>query len=191
MRGRAARLTIPEIVRLLAAAGRPEVRAEDFQPLPCSHPLCFSLAFYLMLDGGRSVSLSQLVEAPRWLDAVANRTIFGLDEEEHERMKDMIYDLWSGPAAAAPDSEAVMRTLRGLLDEMAVRPVRLPPGVPEHRAAGQVDLHPRLSGRGDLRPGPRAPLLQRLSAARRPVDARVRAQCSSAIGESNIGGHCA
>jgi uncharacterized radical SAM superfamily Fe-S cluster-containing enzyme len=119
MQGRAARLTIPEIIRLLAAAGRPEVRAEDFQPLPCSHPLCFSLAYYLVLDGGRSVSLAQLVEAPRWLDAVANRTVFGLDEEEHQRMKDMIYDLWSGPAATAPDSEAVMRTLRGLLDEMA------------------------------------------------------------------------
>jgi 7,8-dihydro-6-hydroxymethylpterin dimethyltransferase len=115
---RITRLTIPQIVRLLAEAGRPEVRAEDFQPLPCSHPLCFSLAYYLVVDGGRSVSLSQLIEAPRWLDAVANRTIFGLDEEEHQRIKDMIYDLWSGPAATAPDSAAVMQTLRGLLDEM-------------------------------------------------------------------------
>jgi 7,8-dihydro-6-hydroxymethylpterin dimethyltransferase len=119
MQGHVTRLTLPDVVRLLASAGRPEVRAEDFHPLPCSHPLCFSLAFYLALDDGRHVSLGQLVEAPRWLDAVANRTIFGLDEEEHQRMKDMIYDLWSGPAAAAPDSAAVMRTLRGLLDEMA------------------------------------------------------------------------
>jgi hypothetical protein len=118
LRGQVARLTIPEIVRSLAAAGRPEVRAEDFQPLPCSHPLCFSLAFYLVLDGGGLVSLSRLLETSRWLDTLANRTIFGLDEEEHERMKDMIYDLWSGPAATAPDSEAVMKTLRGLLDEM-------------------------------------------------------------------------
>ena len=39
-------------------AGRPEIRADDFQPLPCSHPLCFSLAFYLMLDGG-GVGLAQ------------------------------------------------------------------------------------------------------------------------------------
>lgn len=119
LHGKASRLTIPEIIRHLAAVGRAEVRADDFQPLPCSHPLCFSLAFYLMLDGGGLVSLSRLVEAPRWLDALANRTIFGLDEEEHERMKDMIYDLWSGPAGAAPDSEAVMKTLRRLLDEMS------------------------------------------------------------------------
>jgi uncharacterized radical SAM superfamily Fe-S cluster-containing enzyme len=119
--GQAERCTIPEIIRLLAAAGRPEVRAEDFQPLPCSHPLCFSLAYYLVLDGGGIVSLSRLVEAPRWLDTLANRTVFGLDEEEHERMKDMIYDLWSGPAGAAPDSESVMKTLRRLLDELTAK----------------------------------------------------------------------
>ena len=118
LHGKVNRLTIPEIIQRLAAAGRAEMRAEDFQPLPCSHPLCFSLAYYLMLDGGGMVSLSRLVEASRWLDTLANRTIFGLDEEEHERMKDMIYDLWSGPAGAAPDSEAVMKTLRRLLDEI-------------------------------------------------------------------------
>lgn len=117
--GRVPRLTIPEIVGRLASAGRPEIRADDFQPLPCSHPLCFSLAFYLKLDDGSLVSLSRLVDAPRWLDTLANRTVFGLDEEEHERMKDMIYDLWSGPAGSAPDSEAVMKTLRRLLDEMS------------------------------------------------------------------------
>lgn len=119
LRERVTQLSIPEIIRLLAGAGRGEIQADDFQPLPCSHPLCFSLAYYLALDGGGVVSLSRLIEAPRWLDALANRTIFGLDAEEHERMKDMIYDLWSGPAGAAPDSEAVMKTLRGLLDEMA------------------------------------------------------------------------
>ncbi len=119
LQGKMNRVTIPEIIRRLAAAGRAEVCAEDFQPLPCSHPLCFSLAFYLVLDGGGLISLSRLVEAPRWLDTLANRAIFGLDEEEHERIKDMIYDLWSGPAGAAPDSAAVMKTLRRLLDEMS------------------------------------------------------------------------
>jgi 7,8-dihydro-6-hydroxymethylpterin dimethyltransferase len=119
LHGKATRLTIPEIIRLLAAAGRSEVRAEDFQPLPCSHPLCFSLAYYLMLDGEGIVSLSRLVEASRWLDALANRTIFGLDEEDHQQMKNWVYEMWSGPAALAPDSEAVMKTLRRLLDEIA------------------------------------------------------------------------
>jgi uncharacterized radical SAM superfamily Fe-S cluster-containing enzyme len=113
------RLTIPDVVRLLAAAGIPDMLGEDFLPLPCSHPLCFSVAFYLMLDGGGMISLSRLLDAPRFLDAVTNRTVFGLDEEEHQQMKDIIYDVWSGPVGAAPDGDAVMRTLRKILDELA------------------------------------------------------------------------
>jgi hypothetical protein len=61
------------------------------------------------------------VDAGQWLDALANRTVFGLDLEEHQRMKDMIYELWSGPFGMAPISEAIMRTLRSILNEMAMR----------------------------------------------------------------------
>ena len=119
--GTATRLTIPDVVRLLAEAGRPWLRADDFLPLPCSHPLCFSLAFFLMLDGGGMASTARLLEVSQWLDALANRTVFGLDEEEHQRLKDMIYQVWSGPVAVAPDSEAALRTLRSILDEMGGR----------------------------------------------------------------------
>ena len=121
MAGTATRLTIPDIVRRLAEAGWPWLRTDDFLPLPCSHPLCFSLAFFLMLDGGGMVSFVRLVEGSQWLDALANRTVFGLDEEEHQRLRDMIYEVWSGPVGVAPDGEAVMRTLRSILDEMGGR----------------------------------------------------------------------
>ncbi len=115
----AGRLTIPDVIKLLGDAGDPRVKASDFAPLPCSHPLCFNLAFYLMLDGGGAVSLNQLMDATRLMDSLANRTVFGLDEDEHESLKDMVYDLWSGPAGAAPDSEAVMATLRNVLKELS------------------------------------------------------------------------
>lgn len=113
------RLTIPEVLRLLDAAGAPGVRASDFAPLPCSDPRCFSLAYYLVLDDGGTVSLNRLVDASRMMDALANRTMFGLDSEEYDHLKDMIYEMWSGPAGSAPDGEAVMRTLRGILDAVA------------------------------------------------------------------------
>ncbi len=117
------RLTIPEIVHLLATAGRPGVRASDFQPLPCSHPLCFSLAFYLVLDGGGTVSLHQFVDDAQWRNALANRTVFGLDEEDTNHMRDMIYDIWSREGSQAGlrpcMSETVMKTLHAVLDEMA------------------------------------------------------------------------
>jgi uncharacterized radical SAM superfamily Fe-S cluster-containing enzyme len=117
--GRAARLTIPDVVDLLARAGQPQVAAADFTPLPCAHPLCLKLAYYLMLANGRSVSIRRLVDVPRLLDSLANRTIFGLDPQEHQTLKDLVYDLWSAPAGSVPEGEAVMKTLRDILDSLS------------------------------------------------------------------------
>jgi uncharacterized radical SAM superfamily Fe-S cluster-containing enzyme len=116
--GKAGRLTIPDVIKLLDAAGDSRVSASDFVPLPCSHPLCFCLAYYLVLDDGGTVSLNRLVDASKMMDSLVNRTIFGLDSEEHENLKDMIYEMWSGSAGSAPDSDAVMKTLRGIMDEV-------------------------------------------------------------------------
>lgn len=118
LKGKIERLTIPDLLRLLDAAGGGRVCASDFVPLPCSHPLCFSLAYYLMLDDGGSVALNRLVDASRMLDALSNRAIFGLDSREYERIKDMIYDLWCGPAGTAPQAEPVLKTIRRILDEI-------------------------------------------------------------------------
>jgi len=113
------RLSIPDIIRLLETSGDSRISVEDFVPLPCSHPLCFSLAYYLVLNNGGTTSLNRLVDASKMMDALANRTIFGLDSEEHTNMKDMIYEMWSGPAGNVPDSESVIKTLRSIIDEMS------------------------------------------------------------------------
>lgn len=117
--GKSRRLSTAEVADALGAAGHPAVAASDFVPLPCSHPLCFSLAFFLMLDSGRAVSAARLTSAATVMDTLANRTIFGLDPEEQARLKELIYELWSGPAGAAPDGPALLATLRGILREMA------------------------------------------------------------------------
>jgi hypothetical protein len=110
------RLSIPETIRL-ATTGHALVKAEDFVPLPCSSPLCFSLAFYLMTDDGRAVSVNRLSDAATLMDSLSNHVVFGLDPEEHEKLKRMIYSLWSGPVGAVPEGEAVLATLRGILRE--------------------------------------------------------------------------
>jgi len=110
------RLSIPDVIRLLGNSG--QVLAEDFVPLPCSHPLCFSLAYYLMLNEGDRVPVNRLVQADGLMDSLCNRTVFGLDEEEHQRLKDLVYELWSGPAGTTPDGQAVLNTLRSILEEM-------------------------------------------------------------------------
>jgi uncharacterized radical SAM superfamily Fe-S cluster-containing enzyme len=103
------RLSIPEILDLMQATGR--VRHDDFSPLPCCHPVCFSLAFFL----GEGLSLGRLFDADTCLNAVANRAIFGLDEDSHDRLKALVYDLWSGPAANVPESQKVLKTVQKLL----------------------------------------------------------------------------
>ncbi len=137
--GSTRRLTLPDVVRLLGEANVPPVKSQDFLPLPCSSPLCFSLAFYLRLDSTESnvyeksaspscccsdstaevgaVSLHGMIDASKQMDLLANRTVFGLDADDHDKMKDLIYEMWSGPVGTAPDSDAVMKTLRGVLDE--------------------------------------------------------------------------
>lgn len=113
------RLTIPELTCLLGKCGHPAVSKKDFFPLPCSHPLCFSLAFYLMLEDSSAVSIGQLVDAATLMDSLANRVVFGLDQSEHEKIKELIYELWSGPSGTAPDSQKVLKTLKGILKEMS------------------------------------------------------------------------
>jgi uncharacterized radical SAM superfamily Fe-S cluster-containing enzyme len=117
MEGRADRLTIPDVIHLLAETHK--VEPADFLPLPCSHPLCFSLAYFLMLDGGGKVPVNRLVQADGLLDSLSNRTVFGLDEQEHQHLKDMVYELWSGPVGTSPDGQAVLDTLRNILAEMS------------------------------------------------------------------------
>lgn len=113
------RLTIPDITKLLGQMGDNRIKSLDFAPLPCSHPSCFYLAYYLMLDEGNMVSLNQLVDASKMMDLLANKTVFGLDSQEQDNLKDMIYEIWSGPAGTAPDSEVVMATLRRILDQIS------------------------------------------------------------------------
>ena len=119
MAGQTGRLTVPDVVRLLGTCGHLAVRREDFVPLPCSHPLCFSLAFYLRLDDGGVVSIGRMLDTPNLLDSIANRGLFGLDGQEFDRLREMVYELWSGPAGSAPDTEAVMETLSGILREIS------------------------------------------------------------------------
>ena len=108
-------ISIPDVTRSLNGAGGGLVSAEDFSPLPCSHPACFSLAFYLRVQGSEFVPIKRLLEVDRYLDLIQNRALFGTDPESFETAKDAVYELWSGPAAATPDSRKALEAVRGLL----------------------------------------------------------------------------
>ncbi len=117
--GHASRLSIPDVIGLLSAQGQSIVAEDDFVPLPCSHPLCFSLAFYLMTGSEEPVSLNRLVDAATLMDCLANRVVFGLDPAELDRVRELVYELWSGPAGQAPEGRAALDALRSLLREFS------------------------------------------------------------------------
>jgi 7,8-dihydro-6-hydroxymethylpterin dimethyltransferase len=120
--GNAARLgrpgeatTIPDVISALNGAGSGAVCPEDFSPLPCSHPACFSLAFYLRIEDNRYLPIKQMVDAERYMDLIQNRALFGTDAENFKAITDAVYDLWSGPAALSPDSEKALNAVRQLI----------------------------------------------------------------------------
>ena len=108
-------VTIPDVIAALTGAGHGTVSLNDFSPLPCSHPACFSLAFYLRVEDKRHVPIKQMVNAERYLDLIQNRALFGTDAESFNAVTDAVYELWSGPAALSPDSQKTLGAIRQLL----------------------------------------------------------------------------
>jgi len=120
VRGRPAEaVTIPDVIRALAGAAEGTVSVEDFSPLPCSHPACFALAFYLEVEEKAYRPIKPMIDAARYLDLIQNRALFGTDADSFGRITDAVYDLWSGPAALSPDSQKALAAIRRLLDEAA------------------------------------------------------------------------
>lgn len=112
------RIFIPTTMKLLETYGNGRVKAADFSPLPCSHPNCFSLSFFLKTDEGRFLSIRQLFEPDTYLNIIKNRTFFGTDPDNFRTIENAVYELWSGPSALAPDSEKALKAVRKLLREM-------------------------------------------------------------------------
>jgi len=108
-------VTISEVMAALHGAGSGTVSAEDFSPLPCSHPACFALAFYLKIEDNRYVPIKQMVNADRYMRLIQNRALFGTDAESFQLITDAVYDLWSGSAALSPDSQKVLNAVRQLI----------------------------------------------------------------------------
>jgi 7,8-dihydro-6-hydroxymethylpterin dimethyltransferase len=108
-------VTIPDVIAALVGAGGETVRKEDFSPLPCSHPACFSLAFYLKIEEDKFAPIKQMVDADRYMDLIQNRAIFGTDFDSFQQITDAVYELWSGPAALSPDSQKALGAVRRLI----------------------------------------------------------------------------
>ena len=112
-------VTIPDVIRSLDGTCEGLISAQDFSPLPCSHPACFSLAYYLRAENKKFLPIKRLVNIDRYLDMIQNRGLLGTDQQSLDHVKQAVYDLWSGPSALAPDSQEALSAARRLLQSVS------------------------------------------------------------------------
>ncbi|HEY3355881.1 MAG TPA: radical SAM protein [Polyangia bacterium] len=109
-------ITIPDVVRLLAAGSGGVLERSDFSPLPCSHPSCFALTYLLRTAEGVT-PLPRLIERDVYLDVIKNQALLNTDVDTLARIKDALYALWSS-SGMVPDRDAVLRTVKQLLVDL-------------------------------------------------------------------------
>lgn len=112
------RLTVPDVIGIIAAASAGRLERGDFTPLPCSHPACFALTYLLRLDDGSLTPLPRLVSVETCLDIIKNRSLPGLDSASFARIKDCLYEIWSS-TGTAPDSRKVLAAIKSMMREIS------------------------------------------------------------------------
>ena len=90
--------------------------AEDFLPIPCSHPSCYTASYMLKLEDGRFVPLTQFGDVAVYLNMLTNRAILDVDDKAQELVQDAIYNLWSAQSVTV-DTEQVLKSLKAILNE--------------------------------------------------------------------------
>jgi uncharacterized radical SAM superfamily Fe-S cluster-containing enzyme len=114
---REARITIPDLHRLLEEATGGGLRASDFVPSPLAHPHCYSICYLLLLDAGGFVPFTRLVSRERMFSLLGQSLYLDPTREMDETIREMIDGLWADPGRV-PRSEAILATLRRLLGEL-------------------------------------------------------------------------
>jgi len=112
-------ITIPDVVQLLDGAFNETVKSWHFSPLPCSHPSCFYLAYFLKVGENEFLPLKGMLDEERFVKMIRNRGLFGTDPESFRHIQDAIYDLWSGVCPCAkPLAEKALAAAKKLIADV-------------------------------------------------------------------------
>lgn len=113
------RLTIPDILQLIAAQTAGRFVVSDFIPVPCCFPTCNSVT-YAFVDGDRVVPLPRLVNVYEYLDYLTNRAVPDFSLE----IRGAVEGLWSSSSVAGSQKSVDELTLScqacGLPDAVTV-----------------------------------------------------------------------
>ena len=92
------------------------LKKEDFLPVPCSHPSCYTAIYLLKLEDGTHLPLTRFADLSEYMDLLTNRAIIDGDGQAKNLIQDAVYNLWSAQALTA-DSEKVLKALRDIIDK--------------------------------------------------------------------------
>lgn len=92
------------------------LKKEDFHPIPCSHPSCYTATYLLKLDNGKFVPLTQFGDVSTYLNMLTNRAIIDGDDKAKDLIQDAIYKLWSAQSITV-DTDQVLKSLKSILNE--------------------------------------------------------------------------
>jgi uncharacterized radical SAM superfamily Fe-S cluster-containing enzyme len=140
---RSARITVPDLHRLIGSATRDKITWTDFVPSPLAHPHCYSICYVLMLDDGGYVPFVRFMGRQRLFELLADSIYIQPREAVEQVLLDVIAELWSGESAL-PERDAVLRTLKRLVRDMFPADGALPLEVRQkvaERASKAIYIH--------------------------------------------------
>jgi uncharacterized radical SAM superfamily Fe-S cluster-containing enzyme len=114
---RSARITTPDLQRILQESTGGKIQWTDFVPSPLAHPHCYSICYVLMLDGGGYVPFSRFMGRAKLYELLADSIYIQPREKVERVLQDCIDELWSNPEQL-PEAEAVLKTLKRLVRDM-------------------------------------------------------------------------
>jgi uncharacterized radical SAM superfamily Fe-S cluster-containing enzyme len=120
---RTARITTPDLHRLVEEHTGGRITGNDFVPSPLAHPHCYSICYLLMLDDGGYVPYARFMGRARLFELLGDSLYIQPRERVEQVLRDCIDDLWSSPDSL-PEADAVLATLNRLIRAM------FPPGKP-------------------------------------------------------------
>jgi len=140
---RSARITTPDLHRIVAEATNGRLVARDFVPSPVAHPHCYSICYVLMLDGGGYVPFTRFMPRARVFDLLSDSLYMQPREKVERFMTEAIDEIWANQDEM-PDADRLLTTLKRLITSMFPQAGALPLGERQkiaERATKAIYIH--------------------------------------------------